>query len=377
MTGRHGWPTPAQALLLRAALLHGPEALDAWERWKASTDIDRIDRGSHRLLPLVYRMLEREGVADPLLARLKGVYRHTWSRNQLMLHALAGGVRALQEAGLEAMILKGAALSLVYYRDLGARPMDDVDVLVRTGDAERALELLRARGWRPELAIPPARLGALHGVAMRNAAGQSLDLHWHLTPAALAPDADADYWAAAHTTRLGGQQVRLLAPTHQLFHAFAHGVKSNVVPPLRWVADATVVLRQAPGIDWPRLVAAATRDRLVLPVREGLHYLVALVDAPVPAPVLDELDRIPVSRRDRLEHWARVSTDPSATWAAVVKLWFHWLRHVDREGGALTTVTGFGGYLRHRFGAEGRWDLARVMAAKGGRRLRRSIARRR
>jgi hypothetical protein len=169
-------------------------------------------------------------------------------------------------------------------------------------------------------------------------------------------------------------EVRLLDPTHQLFHAFAHGVKSNVVPPLRWVADATMVLRQAPEIDWPRLVAAATRDRLVLPVREGLRYLVALVDAPVPAAVLDELDRAPVSRRDRLEHWTRVSTDPAATWAVVVKIWFHWLRHVDSRAGVLTTVTGFSGYLRHRFGADGRWDLARVVAAKGSRRLRESLA---
>jgi len=48
------WITKQQRLLLRAALLSGQDAIHAWENWIANVDIDRIDTGSYRLLPLLY-----------------------------------------------------------------------------------------------------------------------------------------------------------------------------------------------------------------------------------------------------------------------------------------------------------------------------------
>ena len=72
------WPTPAQELLLRSALLTGPGALEAWQRWKSQHDLveSELDHGSFRLLPLVYRNLSAQGIEEPHLARLKGIYRY-------------------------------------------------------------------------------------------------------------------------------------------------------------------------------------------------------------------------------------------------------------------------------------------------------------
>ena len=44
------WPTSQQELLLRAALLPGKEAIDAWREWKSGVDVDQLDPGSLRLL---------------------------------------------------------------------------------------------------------------------------------------------------------------------------------------------------------------------------------------------------------------------------------------------------------------------------------------
>ncbi|HYA13731.1 MAG TPA: hypothetical protein VEF33_05270, partial [Syntrophales bacterium] len=59
-------PTAQQEALLRASLLQGEEALMAWDYWKSNTDMNRIDQGSYRLLPLLYRNLSLHGVKDPL-----------------------------------------------------------------------------------------------------------------------------------------------------------------------------------------------------------------------------------------------------------------------------------------------------------------------
>src|SRR5215469_14327441 len=75
------WPTPLQELLLRAAVMRGPVAVEAWGKWKHTVNIEAVDFGSHRMLPLLYRNLLRHGISDPLLARLKSAYRYYWYQN--------------------------------------------------------------------------------------------------------------------------------------------------------------------------------------------------------------------------------------------------------------------------------------------------------
>jgi hypothetical protein len=92
-------------------------AIEAWCEWKAAVDLDRIDEGSSRLLPLLYRNLHSYGVRDPMMQRYKGVHRLTWYKNHLLFHHLLPLVRAFQQEGIETMLLKGAALTLAHYRD--------------------------------------------------------------------------------------------------------------------------------------------------------------------------------------------------------------------------------------------------------------------
>ena len=71
---------------MRAALLHGRSALEAWEEWRARTDIDHLDAGSYRLLPLLYRNLHRQGARDPTLEGFRNHYHRVWRENQLLFH---------------------------------------------------------------------------------------------------------------------------------------------------------------------------------------------------------------------------------------------------------------------------------------------------
>ena len=69
-------------------------------------------------------------------------------------HALREISRALNRAGLDALLVKGAALALTVYADPAARPMGDIDLLVRPreGESERVVAALVASGCtlRPE-----------------------------------------------------------------------------------------------------------------------------------------------------------------------------------------------------------------------------------
>ncbi|MCA1552816.1 MAG: nucleotidyltransferase family protein, partial [Chloroflexi bacterium] len=94
-------------------MLHDEPAREAWREYRTALDLDHIDHGSQRLLPLLYRNLLALGIDDPLLTRIKGVYRYHWLRNQLQLQFLATLLRALDESGVPVLVLKGAALALL------------------------------------------------------------------------------------------------------------------------------------------------------------------------------------------------------------------------------------------------------------------------
>src|ERR1039457_4533830 len=72
--------------LLRAALLDGPAAASAFAAWRDGLDMNDIDYGWSRLLPLVQRNLARSGIDDPWLPRMQGIRRLYWARNLTLLH---------------------------------------------------------------------------------------------------------------------------------------------------------------------------------------------------------------------------------------------------------------------------------------------------
>lgn len=365
------WPTPRQELVLRAALCQGAVAADAWRAWQAD---EQLDHGVYRLLPLVYRNLKEQGIDDPWLPRLKGIYRRTWSENQLFLRRTTTVLAAFQRHGIQTMILKGLALSLLYYKDEGVRPMRDVDVLTPTAQARQAIRALSDEGFHPSpqyyLPFKESYLAAWHGYPFTNAAGMDIDLHWHLLEEDCHPDADDDFWAAATPTTVKGVPTHALDPADQLLHVCIHGVRWNPVPSVRWVADAMTILRVTPDLGWDRLVDQAQRRRLVVLLRAGLNYLQRRFDAPIPQRVLDTLANTPTSWAERREYAA--TTQAWDTAGPVTRFWHRYQRYwrVARPKYIWQQPTGFVRYLQAMWGVDSLLDVPRFAFEDVSRRLR-------
>ena len=348
---------------MRAALLQGEPALQAWQEWKASVDLDDIDPGSLRLLPLLHRNLSELGVEDALMGRFRGIHRLTWYRNHTMFRDMAAVVSSLQDIGLPTMILKGAALIVLHYRDHGLRPVGDVDVLVPTKDASAALDLLTRSGWASKRLQPPKLLTETylvhkHGVVLRDGAGQQFDLHWHVLIDSCGANADEEFWEDAIAVKLEDVSTHALNPTDQLLHVCAHGARWETPPVIQWPADAMTVIRTAePGIDWPRLLRLVEKHRLVLPLRGTLTYLRDVLQAPIPSDVLQSLQDMPVTELERSEYEAR--TSPWAArgpWAELRSkyLRYSFLMHV---AGLPPKLVGFPRFLMNTWGLEHWWQL--------------------
>jgi hypothetical protein len=239
--------TPAQHLLLRAVLLDGEPARTAFEDWRAAVVIDDVDGVSQRLLPLLARRLGDVGPDDPVRSLIRGIYRHAWVRSHRLWRDALPVFVEMRERGIPVILLKGAALLHAYGNDWGARPMFDIDALVRPADAPGAFRVLEELGWTTEydMTFDWVRSRAMtrrHGWGFLREDGR-LDMHWHVLSESLGSRSDDAFWDAAVPFETEGFTARTLAPADLLLHLLVHGVSGMNAPTVQWVADAVHVIR--------------------------------------------------------------------------------------------------------------------------------------
>jgi hypothetical protein len=345
------WPAEDQIVLLRAALFDPDEALAAWREWRQTHTLEEADYPSIEILPLIYRNLAGSGLADPDLSTLRGAYRSTWVRNQVIFDHGASALRALAESEIPTLVLKGFALALIHYRDAGVRTMDDIDVLVPWRDADRALEALARIGIEP--GTPGERRRTAHAEHLHDRSGRPLDLHWFSLPTS---SPDDSFWEQSVELSVHGVPTRALCPAHQLLHVLVNGAQWGVIPSNRWIADAVTVERSA-GIDWEELVAEAARRRLTVTVAAALSYLREAIRFPVPVLALARLQAAPKGRLEWRVH--RALTLPAGAGSRfVVEL--DQLQRRERIDPSLT----LGEYLTDHFGVDARRELVGPVARK-------------
>ena len=345
-------PTAEQLLVLHAALDPAPAAAVAWQRWRGAIEFDDVDHGSTRLLPLVYRNLGAGAFDEEVAGRLKGLYRRSWSHNQLIFKRAAGAIGALEGAGIETLVTKGASLALLSYGDVGVRPMDDVDVLVPLDRATDAIEVLSAAGWTPDHEDPPAWTRVHHSLGFAGSDHGEVDLHWF---ALWQPARDEHLWRASVPLELAGATTLAPCPADQLLLACVHGTPWSPLPPFRWIADAVTVIRSAgEGLEWDRLVAEAERRRLTVATAAALDYLRVEFGAPVPASALAGLAAVPTTRHERAAF--RAACRPDSPLRTLRMAWDRYRRLRDLDTGA-PRPRGFVSFARRFWGLDSVWQL--------------------
>ena len=321
-------PTFAQKLLLKACLLEDKAAaLTAWHEWRSVADFKNLDPPSSRLLPLLYRSLRRHSVPEAALEIPKQKYVQTWQKNHFLFRSVFDQLGTFRKAGIPTLLLKGAALVLLHYKDLALRPMADIDVLVPPEQAASAMDLLRRAGWRLPWKRSNAEVMFTHyAVGFTHESGAQIDLHWHVLDQSRAKNADARFWDHAIRAAYGDIETRTLDATDTLFHVCVHAATGDEPGCIRWVADALTIL-QSTAVDWNRLLEEGKNRRFVAPLKETLQGLRQEFEAPIPHKVLRELQAMPVSKRERDRYKAkdRVLEIPKAPHDP---RWL-WRRHVE------------------------------------------------
>jgi hypothetical protein len=334
-------PDGFECLLLHAALGEADECRAAWdEAADVAGHVSTLDYAAYRLLPLLYRNLQAQGVEDPRMGILAGVYRHSWCSNQQRFHVAAELIDRLNAKGIETIVLKGAALSALHYRDFGVRPVWDVDVLVRSDSVAGAAEVLSDAGWAP----PPGERRSLeymmrfrHAKLYECPTDGGIDLHWYPLSE---PVPAGDVWEHTVPMTISGVETRALGASDELLMACVHGL-GRYGARVRWISDAATVARGG-EVDWDRLVARAQRWHVSARLELGLRVIRDEFGVAVPDTVLRQLSRVRRPYHERVAHQALVRR-PRRGVATIVE-WDRYRRL--RALGADAAAGGFGRYMR-------------------------------
>jgi Uncharacterised nucleotidyltransferase len=296
-------PGPRDRLLLRAAVVAGPQARAAWDEWFADVELDDLPFDEARLLPRVYANFAAQGTGDCLPPRLRGKYRWVWTANQLRSHAVAPALRALADARIPTVLLKGAALLASERCPWGAREMGDVDILVPTGREADAARALDTAGWVAQGGVTPEFLARRlvlrrHGWNYeRRAPHDNLDLHWHAFEAVRAGSIDAELFRHARRVRFGDVELLALDDADQVLHLIEHASHGEPAHRLAWIADVSGVLDL---VDAERLARRARELGVHDLASEALDALARTLGTMSAQQAAKALGRCPAGARERL-----------------------------------------------------------------------------
>ncbi len=284
-------------------------------------------------------------------------------RNTLLLHALEDVLARLAAEGIEVVVLKGAALALTVYQNVGLRPMCDVDLLVRPAQVPAALGVMKEMGYAADGAEtrPGDMLAHECEVALTKPGemGGTIEVHWSLfdSPHYQRVLPMEWFWGTARPIQVREQTTLMLGPEAQILHLCGHlwlhhnGDVDGYGP---WLKDIALCLEHDRDcIDWEALFAQAQQCDLIIPLQRTLPRVAEEYGAPAPAEVLARLASLrPSAAEERVFAWLTAGERPVAQrfWVdlATTEGWG------NRAQFAIGNLFPSGEYMRQRYGIEER-----------------------
>lgn len=328
-----------------------------WNGFTQQVDFALLTDPERRLLPGVWKNLSPHFSKFPWKNTLKNLYRHSWAKNLLHQRLCEEAINELSAQGIPSIVLKGLALNITVYDDMGVRPAHDFDLLVPFIHASATLDHFLQRDWELKESRPSPELRLGQAVALGRGEFE-FDLHWFALREARLPEWDEALWSSSTTIQLGRTEARILCPEHQLMHLLVNGTREpeNCY---RFLLDL-VMFRKRYGseVDLKRVHA-------LLAERHLLHRLSYL---PLGEIGWSELAQGPTpTLLDRCWSWSsRYLNDGGGEW---VFGWFpffdYWVHYRGRSDSPLPLRE----YLSHRLEFTDSRDFIRRLFLKAGRTL--------
>jgi len=232
--------------------------------------------------PLVYTHLKAAEVSFPKDAfrELQGLYLRHQHANRVRGQVLAQILDAYRNAGIEVLVLKGAALAHISYPQPGLRPMRDIDLLVRKSQMWQAQSVLEELGFNAPQRFPGKEAHHHLAVAGKQVEGfqVSVEVHHNLFLERIKQSMSFEELSTDPLpfTLPSGIQARTLGYEDMLWHICLHIAQISQSFRLIWVVDVVGFAEKfVTEIDWRRVKQDYPR---VIEIRTLCHHITPLSD---------------------------------------------------------------------------------------------------
>ena len=290
------------------------EALEAARQIavKDKLDWDKLQQtlDAEGLIPLVYQVIRNQNIIPTSIeSKWQKVYYHNACRNTLLFKELATVLHTLKTAGVEVIVLKGAALAEMIYGNIAARPMSDLDLLIHPENLSLTRQVLAKLGYTAT------------GVDMQTGFTEEfrnegtfykqgivdiyIDLHWRLiSPVYYQRRFGTDwFWETCLPVKINQSPALILGCEAEVLYLCAHLMLHHDGKSLLWLHDIAAVINfYGEKIDWELVISKAKEYNLVLSLQKILWRVANDWNVSIPVEVLNKLRVLKPSRNEVLTY---------------------------------------------------------------------------
>lgn len=261
---------------------------------------------------LTFWLQEVPGIPASIQERMHQECLGFTARNLALAGELRKLLRTFRDHGIPCLPLRGFALAERLYADVSPRPMGDIDLLVRKEDLHRVQAMFRNLGFT-EMDRRPGFASAFSYTFkffVERSFMVIVEPHWTIAYPPFTDRLDMEaVWSRCVPTRVVGEQTLSLGREDLLIHLCLHLIHRDG-PPFLWLYELDRYIRQeSDAMRWDLVLSLSHEAGVERIVGPALGEAVTKLGAPVPADVLDALDRQEPSRnRSLAQRLAETST---------------------------------------------------------------------
>lgn len=266
----------------------------------------------------LYRCLQKAGLLETLnphhKQRLYTTYYLTIRHNLKLIHALNEILKPLVQKQVRVILMQGISLLQQIYRDIGLRPMNDIDFWVLPKQYTDLVDCLVSQGFEKNAIYPDTYC---KGEVV-------LDIHTHILGGDrirsrdLLIDLDQEeIFQNARLITVENTAALCLNASDQFLYLSLHALKHNLER-LIWLVDIKCLVADWAPADWKALVTRAEQIGQQNTLMYMLHLLTQIFKPRLPAEITAYLGAWRPTCFERKILGRRISGDPIPTWSQLV-----------------------------------------------------------
>jgi hypothetical protein len=279
---------PKHLLLFKAGFSEAGEAQEALQQWQQHYQRTDLDWTTRSILPL---LVQRFPKSNPDFDRYRAYYQQTWLVNLVKFNKLNIILKQFNEAQIPVCLLKGSAMLLHYYKNMGMRPgASDIDLLIPKESLLAAMQILERHKMKPTsiykhsgpqfsqlLVNQDEHILRFHHAINYNSLDMNIDLHWRMSP--YLKDIDfSSLKPRMQTITLNQQPVYLLSLADHFIHTCFHGMSQiSSSQKLWWLMDLLYLLdNEHLNLDWDGVYVLSKQFKVEAYVMAALDIVKAI-----------------------------------------------------------------------------------------------------